>query len=83
MNWHRGNVRTNKKKVGMKSNGLYNKQPRSPLTDNTQIGESYIEVIQLYIHKYKCEKGKKPTTAHLNKYFGLRASTEFYRRISQ
>lgn len=74
-------MKPNWKRDGMKSNGLYNVQPKSPLTDTPEVGEYRLEAIKDYIDKYIVDKGKNPTAAHLNKRFSLRATTQFYRGL--
>lgn len=74
-------MKPNWKRDGMKSNGLYNKQPKSPLTDTPEIGEYRLEAIKSYIIKYVKDKGRQPTASHLNKQFALRATKQFYMGI--
>lgn len=73
----------NWKRDGMKSNGLYNVQPKSPLTDTPKVGEYRLEVIKEYIDKYQVTKGRLPTAAHLNRRYSLRATTQFYRGLTK
>jgi len=81
MNWHKGNIKNNYKKFGANSNGMYNPIKKSPLTDNPSISTEHIEAIKSYIAKYIVDKGRHPTAAHLNKQYGLRATTQFYRGL--
>lgn len=76
-------LRKHIQKQGGQSNGLYNVQPKSPLTDTPEVGEYRLEAIKDYIDKYQVEKGKRPTAAHLNKRYGLRATTQFYRGLTK
>lgn len=71
----------NWKRDGMKSNGLYNKQPLSPLSDTPNLSESHKEAIQAYMTKYIAENNRRPSYTHMNKQFGIRATAKFYRGL--
>ncbi len=74
-------IRKANKACGMKPNGLYNKPKKSLLSDTPPVGEALKEVIQDYICDYKRTKGKRPTTAHLNNKYSIRATSNFYRGL--
>lgn len=76
-------LRKHIQKQGGQSNGLYNTPKRSPLTDTPHVGEELKETIIHEIDKYYKEKGKLPTAAKLNKQFGLRATTNYYRGLTK
>jgi len=52
------------------------------LTDNPVVTETRLVFLIDYIEKYKKEKGRMPTAAHLNKEFGLNGTKKYYERIS-
>jgi hypothetical protein len=62
---------------GGRSDGLYNKQVRSELSDNPNLSGSHLKAISYYINKYFTDKGRRPTYTHLNKQFGIRATAKF------
>lgn len=74
-------IRKANKARGMKPNGLYNKPKKSPLSDTPPVGEALKEVIQDYIRDYKSTKGERPTTAHLNNKYSIRATSNFYKGL--
>lgn len=65
----------------MKSDGLYNRQARSVLTDTPNLSDAHIEAIIDYTNKYIIENGRRPSFTHMNKQFGIRATAKFYRGL--
>lgn len=76
-------MKPNWKRDGMKSNGLYNRQARSVLTDTPNLSDAHIEAITDYTNKYIIENGRRPSYTHMNKQFGIRATATFYRGLTK
>lgn len=66
-----------------KSNGLYNTIKKSPLSDSPTIGNELREVIRDYMTKYKEQKGTTACYTHLNKKYGLHATSTFYKNYKE